>query len=90
MTVSSYSNKFKKIINKIAPGKERKKIFDEETLIHNYTQGLNGKIAKKVVEIDPETLKEAIKIAKKAEAGRNYRGRSKLSGQFILLKFCRS
>jgi hypothetical protein len=43
------------LVKRISIG-EKRKHFEEETLINTYIQGLNKKIAKKVIEKDPEIL----------------------------------
>ena len=64
-------NKFNKLVKRISIG-EKRKHFEEETLMNTYIQGLNKKIAKKIIEEDSENLDKAIKIAKKKKKGLNY------------------
>ena len=71
ISISEYTSKFNKLVKRISI-EEKRKHFEKETLMNTYIQGLNKKIAKKVIEEDPENLNKAIKIAKKKERGLNY------------------
>ena len=71
LTVSVYTLKFNKLVTRISGG-QTKKYFDDEYLVHKYIQGLKPKIAKKVIEHDPEKLWKVIQLAKRIERGQNY------------------